>query len=70
VNGLAVSRSSSGYVDMGWLYLGQDMGVSVWAGSIYVRIGECGYGQVVCRSGWECEGLGWLYLDKVMGVSV
>jgi hypothetical protein len=36
---------------MGWLYLGHDTGVSVWAGGIYVRIGVSAYGQAVCRSG-------------------
>jgi hypothetical protein len=28
-----------GMFDMGYLYLGQDMGVSVWVGCKYVRIG-------------------------------
>jgi hypothetical protein len=34
IYGLAVSRSGWGYEDMGWVYLGQDMGVSVWAGCV------------------------------------
>jgi hypothetical protein len=37
---LAVFRSDKGYVYMGCLHLGLDMGVSVWVGCIYVKIGE------------------------------
>jgi hypothetical protein len=37
------------------LYLGQDMGVSVWAVCIKVRIGECVYGLVESRSEQECN---------------
>jgi hypothetical protein len=43
-------------VDMGSLYLGQDMGVRVWAGSIYVQIGY--------------EDRGWLYLGQDGGVKI
>jgi hypothetical protein len=40
---------------MGWMYLGQDRGMRIWA--------------LVSRSGYECEGMGWLYLGQDMGVS-
>jgi hypothetical protein len=30
-HGIAESRSGYGYENIVWLYLGQDMGVSVWA---------------------------------------
>jgi hypothetical protein len=55
---------------MGWLYLGQDSGMRIWAGCIWVRIGVCGYGPAVSRSGYGCEDMGWLYLGQDMGVSV
>jgi hypothetical protein len=34
-----VSRSGYGCECMGSLYLGQDSGMMIWAGCIYVRIG-------------------------------
>jgi hypothetical protein len=53
---------------MGMMYLGQDMGVSEWAGCIYVKIGERGYGLVVSRSGYMCECRGWLFLGQDRGM--
>jgi hypothetical protein len=46
------------------MYLGQDTGMIIWAGCIYVRIGVCGYGLCVSRRGYECECMGWLYLGQ------
>jgi hypothetical protein len=45
-----VCRSGYGCECMGLLYLSQDMGVSVWADCIYVRIGVCVYGLAVSTS--------------------
>jgi hypothetical protein len=55
---------------MGRMYLGQVTCMNIWAGSIYVRIGVCGYWLPVFRSRYECECMGWLYLGQDMGVSV
>jgi hypothetical protein len=55
---------------MGRMYLGQDTGMSIWAGCIYVRIGICGYGLSVSRSGYGSECMGWLYLGQYMGAIV
>jgi hypothetical protein len=49
---------------MGRMCLYQDTGVNIWAGCIYVRIGVCGYGRSVSRSGYGCECMGWLYLGQ------
>jgi hypothetical protein len=38
--GLAVSRTGCGNVDMGWLYLGQDMSVSVCAYMGWLNVGQ------------------------------
>jgi hypothetical protein len=38
VYGLAVYMSRWECEDIGCVYLGQDMGVRIWAGSIYFRI--------------------------------
>jgi hypothetical protein len=46
------------------MYLGQDTGMSIWAGCIYIRIGVCGYGLSVSRPGYESECIGCLYLGQ------
>jgi hypothetical protein len=46
------------------MYLAQDTGVSIWAACIYVRIGVCGYGLSVSRSGYGSECTAWLYLGQ------
>jgi hypothetical protein len=68
--GLTVSRS--GYVCecMGWLYLGQNRSMTIWAGCIKFRIGLCEYRLLVSRSRYDCECMVWLYLRQDMGVSV
>jgi hypothetical protein len=55
---------------MGLLYLGQDMGVSVWAGSIWVRIELWRYGLDVSSSRYGYVDIGCLYLRQDMIVSV
>jgi hypothetical protein len=46
------------------MYLDQDKGMRIWAGCIDVRIGVCGYGLSVSRSGCGSECIGWLYLGQ------
>jgi hypothetical protein len=46
------------------MYLGQNTGMSIWAGSIYVRIQVCGYELSVSRSGCGSKCLGCLYLGQ------
>jgi hypothetical protein len=55
---------------MGWLYLGQDRGMGIRAGCIWVRIGVCGYGPAVSRLEYVCEDMGWLYLGQDIGVFI
>jgi hypothetical protein len=68
--GLDVSMSGYGCECKGWLYLGQNRGMNIWAGCIWVRIRVCGYGLVVSRSGYGCESMAWLVLGQDMGVSL
>jgi hypothetical protein len=55
---------------MGWLKLCQDIGVKIWVGCIWVRIGVLGYGLAVSRSGYGCEYMGLLFLCVDKGVSI
>jgi hypothetical protein len=57
-------------VDVGCLYVGQDLGVSVWAGCNSVRNSGVRIWLAVSRSGYEYLVKGCLYLGQDMGVSV
>jgi hypothetical protein len=43
---------------VGWLYLCHVIGLRIGVGCIYVRIGVCGYGLAVSRSGFGFENMG------------
>jgi hypothetical protein len=53
--GLRVSRSGYECEFVGWLYLGQDRSMRIWAGCILFRIGLCEYRLPVSRSRYDCE---------------
>jgi hypothetical protein len=55
---------------MGWLYLGLDSGMSIWAGCLYVSIGVYVYGLAVSTSGLLNEDMGWLYLGQDRSLTV
>jgi hypothetical protein len=57
-------------VSIGWLYLGQDRSMRIWAGCILFRIGVCVYRLPVSKLRYECECMGFLYLRQDMSVSV
>jgi hypothetical protein len=52
------------------MYVGKDMGVSVWAGCIWVSMEVLGNGHAVSRSGYVCEGMGLLYIGQDRRMSI